>query len=201
MFKAITPKQFLVFFAAIALFVAASLYAIKIDVPYIHFLPVILIGGFISVKDFSLLFYFLIAALPLSFEFSVGGSSLSMPTEPLMMALLGVSLVLLIQNRLQQNEEWKHLLVLLILAHIALLCLNMVLSPNHVLSFKYLLTKLWYYAAFVFIPILILKQEGIYKKLFWLIFIPLMLSVCYTVARHALKSFGFDEIIDAIFNA
>ena len=160
MFNAITPKQFFIFFVAIALFVAASLYAIKIDVPYIHFLPVILIGGFIAVKDFSLLFYFLIAALPLSFEFSIGGSSLSMPTEPLMMALLGVSLVLLIQNRLQQNEEWKHLLVLLILAHIALLCLNMVLSPNHVLSFKYLLTKLWYYAAFVFIPILILKIFG-----------------------------------------
>ena len=194
MFNAITPKQFLIYFAAIALFVAASLYAIKIEVPYIHFLPIILIGGYIAIKDFSLLFYFLIAALPLSFEFSVGGSSLSMPTEPLMIALLGVSIVLLIQNRLQRNAEWKHLLVLLILAHIALLCLNMVLSPNHLLSFKYLLTKLWYYAAFVFIPILILKQEGIYKKLFWLIFIPLMLSVCYTVARHALKSFGFDEI-------
>jgi hypothetical protein len=194
LFKDISAKQLIIFSATIICFVVTSLYAIRIDLPYIHFLPIILIGAFIAIKDFSLLFYFLIAALPISFEYQFGGSSLSMPTEPLMIGLLGISVVLFIQNRLQNNLEWKHLLILLIIAHIGLLCLNTILSPTHTLSFKYLLTKLWYYAAFVFIPILLLKKEGIYKKLFWLIFIPLILTVCYTIARHALKSFGFDEI-------
>lgn len=135
MFKDISAKQLIIFSATIICFVAASLYAIRIDLPYIHFLPLILIGAFIAIKDFSLLFYFLIAALPISFEYQLGGSSLSMPTEPLMIGLLGISIVLFIQNRLQNNLEWKHLLILLIIAHIGLLCLNTILSPNPYLVF------------------------------------------------------------------
>ncbi len=194
MIKEISKKEIFFFFATLLFYVALNLYYLSVGIEFLPIIPLVLITAWIAVKNFSLLYYLLLFSLPFSFEQSFGSLSMSMPTEPLMIVLLAVSISLLIQQRLQLKEQWRHPIILILFLQLTLFTFNIFISYEPLLSLKYLLAKAWYFASFIFIPLLILNNQSAFKKTFWFMFIPLIITVLYTVIRHATKSFGFDEI-------
>ena len=111
-----------------------------------------------------------------------------------MILLTGVLIVLSINNRYGWKTLSHHPLVILIFVQFILFGFNIFTSIEPVLSFKYLLAKIWFIGSCVFIPIYCLREEKQFKNLFWGLFIGLLITVIYTVLRHATTGFGFEDV-------
>lgn len=192
--RELNKTDYLFFFVSILIFIAASIYGVYIDMPYISVIPLLLIFAAITINNFSYLFYFLVASLPISIDVYFGSLSLSAPSEVLMLILTVVVLLLIINKRLNIKDYLSNAISILILLQLLLFVFNIFVSLSPILSLKYLLAKLWFYAALIIMPIIILKTENDFKKAFWYFFIPLMATVFYTILNHALTGFGFEDV-------
>ncbi len=192
----VSTKNKIIFFISACLIVIFSNIAFVInDLPLLTAFPLLIIFLLLTVTNYSILFYGLVASLPISFDIGIGSFTLSTPSEPLMIASLGVFVLLLtINHKLFETEFFKHSLITLLFLHYVVFILNIFISVNPFLSFKYLLAKTWFFAGFIFLPSILVKKEAGFKKIFWCFYIPLMFTVLYTIVRHALTAFGFEEI-------
>lgn len=136
----------------------------------------------------------MMVSLPVSMDFAFGSLTLSAPAEPLLIISTALWFVLFINKRTELKKYLNNPLVIILLLQLVLFTFNIFISREPVLSLKYLLAKLWFFGGFVFLPVLILKSEKVYKKTFWCFFIPLMLSVFYTIINHAFTGFSFEEV-------
>lgn len=192
--KELNKTDYLFFFSSVLIFIFASVYGVYIDMPYISAIPLLIIFAGITIHNYSNLFYLLIASLPISIDVYFGSLSLSTPSEILMLALTAVLLLLIINKRLILKDYLNNAISILLLLQLLLFVFNVFVSISPVLSLKYFLAKIWFYSALIIIPITILKSEESFKKAFWYFFIPLMLTVLYTIFNHALTGFGFEDV-------
>lgn len=192
--KELHKRDYLFFFTSVLIFIVASIYGAYADIPYISAIPLLLIFATLTINNYSYLFYFLVASLPISIDVYFGSLSLSTPSEILMLALTAVIVLLIINRRLKLKAYLNNALSVLIILQLLLFVFNIFLSISPILSMKYFLAKIWFYAALIIIPLIILKSENEFKKAFWYFFIPLMLTVVYTIANHALTGFGFEDV-------
>lgn len=136
----------------------------------------------------------MLSSLAMSMDISFGTLSLSTPTEPLLILSTALWFVLLLNNRSEIKKYINNPLVILLFLQLILFTFNIFISKEPILSLKYLLAKIWFFGGFIFLPLLILRNEKSYKIAFWSFFIPLMISVFYTVINHALKGFSFEDV-------
>jgi O-antigen ligase len=60
-----------------------------------------------------------------------------------------------------------------------------------IVSFKYLISRLWFVIPFYFVGVIIFKKYSNIKLFSWLYVIPLLFVIGYTIYNHSLR--GFDE--------
>lgn len=190
----IGKSEYLFFICSLLIFAFANIFAIWKGIPFVNLSPLALLFVGISLYNYSFVFYCLLASLPLSLDFSFGSLSLSAPSEPLLILSTGLWLVLLLNNRAELKAYLKNPLVIILLLQLVLFTVNIFISIEPVLSLKYLLAKVWFFGGFIFVPLLVLKQEKNYKIAFWCFFIPLMLTVFYAIINHALTGFSFETV-------
>lgn len=192
--KSIGRNEYLFFFLVILIFIFANIFGYWKGIPFVALTPIVVSFLIALVYDYRIIFYTLLVCLSVSFDMSIGPLSLSVPTEPLLILGTGIWIILLLNNRTSIRNYINNPLVVLLILQLLLFTFNIFISIEPVLSLKYLLSKLWFFGGFVFFPILILKDERSYKAAFWCFFIPLMLSVLYTIINHAATGFSFDEV-------
>ncbi len=192
--KQIGKNEYIFFFSAALIYILINIIGLWKDIPYLAAIPFAILFGIIITKDYRNLFYLILASLPISIDFFFGSLSLSAPSEPFLIIATAVWFILFINNRTNIKHYLNNPLVILILLQLVLFTFNIFLSREPVLSFKYLLAKVWFFGGFIFLPLLFLKEEKDYKKAFWAFFIPLMLTVFYTIINHALTGFSFEEV-------
>lgn len=157
--------------------------------------PALVLGAYVCIMDVRLVFWILIASLPLSIELNIGGGSTTdFISEPLMLILLIVGAMLLIQRREDVNLKFLyHPISLLIIALYAWGWIATFFSLQVLVSLKYMLAKTWYLAAFYFVGAWFINdRNGLYKfiKTIW---VPLIFVIIYTLARHASFGFSFEK--------
>ncbi|MEL6853041.1 MAG: hypothetical protein AAFP92_31310, partial [Bacteroidota bacterium] len=155
--------------------------------------PLAVVAGLLVVYDYKPLFYLMVAAIPLSIQWEVAdGFTLDVATEPLMLVFLVVFILDWLAGR-QFKRERKiypfHLLIFLILFWTAFTTLT---SEYPFRSFKFLLAKVWYLAAFIYMGEKIIQDPKQIPRLFWTFFIPLLLVVIIITIQHGLEGFSFE---------
>jgi O-antigen ligase len=188
------PKLFFRVFAAILLL---SLFVgVATEFYYLFALPAFLLLVFLTIVDIKKVFLLLVVFLPLSTEFYFpNGFGTDLPTEPLMVGLMLVGLLF----ALGRARDWDarflmHPITLLLALHVGWIGITAFTSGNLLVSFKFLLAKIWYVATFYFLAIRMLRNEEDIKTFFWAFFIPLMFTVCMAVLRHATYGFSFADV-------
>lgn len=157
--------------------------------------PFVLVFGFVALVDFKKIFYLLLFALPLSTEVTFGSFGTDLPTEPIMVALMFAFFVFILARPRQLPFKFvQHPIILLLLLHFLWMAFVILFSENQVVSFKFLLAKTWYIATFVFVAALILNRKVELKKFFWLIYIPMTLTIIQVLIRYAALGFAFDDV-------
>jgi len=156
-------------------------------------------GVFVFLKPDSL-FYLFFFLLPFSIEFYLpNGLGTDLPSEPLMLVLTGLSIILFLQNIGKVKKAYfTHPISLVLILHVFWIALTSLFSTNMVFSLKFLLAKFWYIIPFYFLPFLLFKKAVQYRKIFISLGLGLFISVVYVMLRHATLGFSFDGINDAV---
>ena len=171
--------------------------AVATETYWLMGLPLLVIGAFWAAVDFKALFFALFAFIPISTEvFLPNGFATDLPTEPLIVGLMFVTVLYLLRNStLIDGRFFRHPLSILIFLHWGWIGVCSFLSDEPFISFKYFLAKTWYLATFYILAGLILRSENRLRLWFWCVTIPLIFSVLVTLFRHGYSyGFTFDTI-------
>jgi len=190
-------KQHILWFSGFSLMsllsIAAGLY---FDQQVLMFAPAAFLVLILGIIDFRKLYILLFFFIPLSVHYTFsGGFSTDIPTEPIMILIMGISVFyLLIHPDSIPKPFWKHPLVILIMLHLLWSAILLLYSIDFIFSLKYLLAKLWYLATFVLMTAIVFRKAEDFKPVFWAVFIPLITVTLITLLRHAALGFAFDEV-------
>lgn len=180
--------------AAFALFVVGSIgVALKLKFWALYAIPIAGVVVLQVVYNYRPLFFLMIGAIPLSIQIEFGSLAMDVPSEPFMILFLVLFLLELLakrQFRLAEPVRPFHLLIFLLLFWTGYTTLT---SEFPLRSLKFLLAKLWYLAAFVWMAQRLILKEGDIRKIFWFFFLPLVLSATIVTVKHALVGFSFED--------
>jgi O-antigen ligase len=186
------------FLGFVALLVLGGVLAAGLRQPAL-LLPALAVPALVlALTRWQWLYYGLFLTLAFSHEFSLpGGLKMDVPSEPLMLALLGCAPLALLLGpgglRQLAPREWRHPLLVLPLMLLAWAALDTYFSVDKVKSVKYLLAKCWYLAPFLLGSLLVLRRPadfwrlaacyvgGVVASLFWVL--PRQASVNFSFAK------------------
>ena len=158
-------------------------------------IPVSLIIWF-SIIDFKIIFFLLLFFIPLSTEITFdNGLGTDLPTEPLIIGLMGIGLLyFLIHFKKMGSNFLTHPITLLIYLHLFWTFFTSLSSYSILISLKFLLAKIWYVCTFYFMAGYLLRTEKRIKRMFWVVLLPMILSVIVIWYRHSYYGFSFGDI-------
>lgn len=164
-----------------------------VDQPLLQLLPFAGLVVAVALLKYQLLFYLLIASIPISISYEISNAlALNLPTEPLMAGFLLLLPLYLILNPNKENKALlNHPLTLLLILMLLWSAITTVYSTEKLISLKFLLAKCWFVGSFGILTALVVKNLKQYKIWFWCFLIPLILVTIYILVRHYTFNFSF----------
>ncbi len=176
--------------------ILSVLAAFKTELYYLALIPFGLLIAYVAVINFKVLYFLLLATIPVSIEYYFSGSlATDLPDEPLMIGLMLVTVIFILSNyKALPKGFFVNFFVAALMVHLFWIFMCAVNSVNFFVSLKVFLAKVWYVTTFCFLTAIVLRTKEDLKKAFWYIFIPLTLLVIQVIIRHGMQGFSFDEI-------
>jgi len=178
------------------LFSVVNAYLFYHDFYYFALLPIVLMVVYTAIFALDKLFLFAVFCTPLSLnleQMEIGGLGLYLPTEPILFGIMFIYLFKQFsQPKEQGSEVLRHPVTLAILFHLFWMLVTSFTSEMPLVSFKFLLTRLWFVVPVYFFGIQFFKQKfsNIYAFI-WAYIVPLTVVLLVTVIKHA--GHGFSE--------
>lgn len=138
------------------------------------------------------LMWFIIFSTPLSFVLEIGGHGgigMSLPTDPLLFGVMLLFFFKLLYHKSYDIKIFRHPVTISITLYLLWIFITSITSTMPIVSFKFLVAKLWYIVCFYFITTQLFTKFNNYKIFFLAYIIPLMLVICYSIIRLSLYSF------------
>lgn len=181
-------------YALTALFLVVNFYLIiEKDIYWFFLLPVVLIVlyYYLFALDKIILLITFLTPLAVNISDMEMGFGLSLPTEPLMLGVLLIFIANLIFEKKYDGTLARHPVSYVIYLSLFWILFTAMTSELPVVSFKFLLSRLWFVIPFYFVAGLLFKDISNIKKYLWLYMIALIVVVVYTLIQHS--GYGFDE--------
>lgn len=183
-------------FTAFTLFFAVLGYLVYLDLLPLLAFPLGLVAIYAALfhTDYLLISLFFFA--PVSFnieEFTDGRFGLFIPTEPLLFGLLLLTIWKSIINPIFPAYLRRNLIVISLSSYILVLLFTAILSTHPLISFKFLLVKLWFIIPLIGFGTKVFETKKNIKLALWFFVIGMTIAVVYTLIRHAMYSFGEKE--------
>ena len=176
--------------------IVSVLAAFKTELYYLALIPFGLMIAYMAVINFKLLYFFLLAVIPPSIEYSFSGSlGTDLPDEPMMVGLMFITIIFILSNyKSLPTGFFANFLIIVLGVHIFWFFMSAINSVNTVVSIKVFVAKLWYVITFCVLTAVVVRTKKDLLTAFWCLFIPLTLLVIQVIVRHGLQGFSFDEI-------
>ncbi len=155
---------------------------------YANVLPLVFVVVLLAVFSFDKVIYLIAFLAPLSIplrEYLPGiGFDMYIPTEPLLFGLLLLFILKVIQERQFDRKILLHPVSLAVYLNLFWILITSVTSTMPVVSFKFLLMRIWFIVGLYLLTAKIFKDGKNMEKYVWLYVIPLMLVIFYSTYRH-----------------
>lgn len=186
-------KLFLVYAVALLYIALGAFFVSKADyvfVALVNVIPIVLIIIYLTLFSLDNLLFLIIFLTPLSIatsEFVPGiENDISLPVEPLLFGVLLLFIFKLIFERSFDRKILKHPISLAIYFNLIWMFVTSVSSTMPVVSFKFLLARMWFLTSYFFLATHLFKnKKNIYKYL-WLFTISFIIVVLYTLYKHSI---------------
>lgn len=194
----LSPQRVFLFFSVILL-ASISLFTFYESLLFL-LIPMAAIGTVIFLVDTKKIFYLFFFLLPFSVEIHTpGGLGTDLPSEPLMLLFTGIAILLFLSHaRTAKSRTFTHPITTILLLHLAWTGYSALLSEAPIVSFKFLLAKLWYVIPFYFLFTFWFRSKKDYLIMIRLLIVSITISIIYVMMGHAQSSFSFDTINKAV---
>ncbi len=177
-------------------FIIASVIGIYNESFVITLVPFALAMAFLTLLALDKLLLVLLFFTPLSLELSefMPGAPLNMslPTEPFLFMAMCLFFVKLITERRFDKKVLSHPISICIYIYLAWLLFTTLTSEMPVVSFKYVLTRLWFIAVFYFIATQVVYDEKNIVHYIMAYALGFSIVIAYTLIHHAMSRFSHD---------
>ena len=189
----IISKRVLYFLSA--LFIALAGIGVYLEHYVVLLIPAMLAVVWAAVFKLDYLILFIVFCTPLSLNLeNMDGVNVGMylPTEPLLFGVLILFIFKVISGKSIDTAIYKHPISYYIYAYLTWMTITCISSEEPIISFKLLLTRLWFIVAFYFITTHIFRDLKKMKSYVYLYLFTLVVVIIYAVTRHAEFKFSKD---------
>jgi len=175
-------------------FIAINLYLIiQHDFYWFLLFPVLVLLFFVYFFALDKFILLIVFSTPLAINFRdfEAGFGISLPTEPMMFAVLVIFIIRLFYSFPFDKKILKHPVTVFILIHLAWMLITVLTSEMPLVSLKAFIARLWFVIPFFFLGTQIFRKPENVKAFLWAYMIPLIGVVSYTIIHHS--SYGFGE--------
>lgn len=177
-------------------FILANAILIANEIFYLAVIPLVLVIAGMAFLRLDYMFYMIVFLTPLSIPLHelIPGLEfdLHLPTEP----LLALVLLVFVLGHLKSGhgfpkEYIKHPVSIAIFINLFWIFVTSITSTMPLVSFKFLLVRVWFLVTFYFIALLLFQNQKQIRTFYWLYIIPLVIVIFYATIRYA--GYGFDD--------
>lgn len=191
--KALQHRYFVILLTAVLL--TSTAFAAIYQREIFLLIPFAVLGSFILVQYPRYLLYLLVVSIPWSIEYNITPQlGTDLPDEPLMWLASGAALLGWLHHARSDRRTGLHPLLFLIGLQLIWTLLILPSSTNLLVSFKYLLAKLWYVLAFLVLPLFIFRNRRIINHCVLLLLVSMLAAMCVALIRHGINGFTFEAI-------
>jgi putative inorganic carbon (HCO3(-)) transporter len=181
-------KLSLFYFISISFILLNVFFMVKRNSMVVNALPLILSLLLVVIYSINKIVYLVALFAPLSVTLSSlipgFGFDMYLPTEPLLFGLLIVFLLKLIYERGFDKQILTHPVSLAIYINLIWIFITALTSTMPVVSFKFLLSRIWFVAGLYFLTAKMFSDGKNLEKYIWLYVISLVIVIFYTINRH-----------------
>lgn len=186
-------KSYWIYFFSFV-FIAINSYLIANESFYFALIPFVLVLIFMALFNLDKLMWFVVFCAPFSLnleELDIGGVGMYLPTEPLMFGIMILFFLKLFHSGTMDMRIVYHPVTIAIIFNLVWIFITSLTSEMPVVSFKFLLSRMWFVTSFYFVALQLFKVEKNYRIFLWSYIIPLTAIILYAVIR--LSTYSFDE--------
>ena len=176
------------------MFLVVNFYLIIEKNAYWFFLlPIVLVIFIYYLVSLDKILLFITFLTPFAVELRdmEGGLGVSLPTEPLMFGVLILFIANLLFEQRYDKKISTHPISYVIYVSLLWMLFTSFTSELPLVSFKYLLSRLWFVVPFYFVAAIMFKKINNIKKFMWLYLAALCCVIIYTLIQHS--KYGFEE--------
>ena len=165
------------------------------DQAYLSLFPAGLLAIYFAIFQTEKLFIAIAFLTPLSINIEEFNSSfgLFLPSEPLLFGLMLWLSALQIYRPFMPKNLWRQPILFSVGVFLLWIFISSITSSHPLISFKFLLAKLWFIVPVLFFGIHFLQKEKNRITFIWLFIISTCIVVIYTITHHAMYAFGEKE--------
>lgn len=178
------------------LFIGLNGYLIYNDNYLLNVVPFALLIIYMAFYHLKNTFLLVVLLTPLSVnleEFTYGKFGLFLPTEPILLGLLILYFIKQLKSPFVQKDVWRNPIVWSLGFYIGWIFISSITSSLPLVSFKFLLMKLWFIVPLILIGSFVFKNHKNIGKYLWLYSIGMTIVIFYTLIRHYGYGFGEEE--------
>lgn len=159
---------------------------------YFNFLPAALLIALFALFSLDKLFLFVVFLTPLAINLQDldGGLGLSLPTEPIIFGVMVLFIIKQLHKNTLDRRVLNHPITIFIIINVVWIFVTSITSEIPVVSFKFLISRLWFIIMFYFIGTQLFKEFSNIKKFLWLYIISFTIVIFYTLYNHYLRGFA-----------
>lgn len=192
-------------YLVLGLFIVYNTYLITKEIYWAMALPALLAVVLLYFFAFDKVILLVALVTPLSitlkdYELS---AAISLPSEILLVGLLVFFFIKIFYEHNLELSYLKHPISIALMVHLLWMLITSLTSEIPLVSFKYLLSQMWFIIPMYFMGVLFFRQEANIRRFIRSYVFSLLIVIVYTTIRHA--QVGFDEeighwVMDPFYN-
>jgi putative inorganic carbon (hco3(-)) transporter len=195
-------KEF-VLIAVVLLYIAANMIFTYHSFYLLNLLPVVLVIAYLTFTRLDIIYFVLIALTPLSIpllEF-VKGTTIDfyLPTEPILFGVLLIVIFKSVRHNFIDKKILLHPVSIAIIINLFWIFITSITSSMPIVSFKFLLARMWFVCSFYLLAIHLFKKPKKIKGMIWAYTLPLLIVIAYAWSRQFIYGTGFNDTNAAHF--
>lgn len=165
------------------------------EIYYFNLVPAALLVVFLALFSLDKLMLLVVFLTPFAINLQdlEGGLGLSLPTEPIIFGIMVLFILKQLHRASFDREVLRHPITIAIIVNLVWIFITSVTSDLPVVSFKFLISRLWFVISFYFLGTQLFKKYSNIKTFIWLYLVPFAVIIVYTLYCHA--QVNFDEQI------
>jgi putative inorganic carbon (HCO3(-)) transporter len=162
---------------------------------YFNLVPAFILVVLLALFSLDKLILFVVFLTPLAINLQhlEGGLGLSLPTEPIIFGIMLIFIFKQLHSNTMDANMMKHPITVAIIINLIWILITAITSDIPVVSFKFLISRLWFVIVFYFLGTQLFRKFSYIKIFNWLYIISFTIVIIYTLYNHYLVN--FDEQI------